>query len=62
MHRVVPVTILEVLYPLLSKGGILIIDDYGYWKGCRKAVDEFFYNKNPFLIHVDATCRLLIKK
>ena len=53
---------LEVLYPLLSKGGILIIDDYGYWKGCRKAVDEFFYKKNPFLIHVDATCRLLIKK
>ena len=32
---------LEVLYPLLNKGGILIIDDYGHWKGCRKAVDEY---------------------
>ena len=33
---------LEVLFPKLSKGGILIIDDYGQWKSSRKAVDEFF--------------------
>ena len=32
---------LEVLFPLLSKNGILIIDDYGYWKGSKKAVDEY---------------------
>ena len=24
---------LEKLYPLLTKGGILIVDDYGHWKG-----------------------------
>lgn len=36
---------LEILYPLLQKGGILIIDDYGHWKGCKKAVDEYFLNK-----------------
>ena len=36
---------LETLYPLLVKGGILIVDDYGHWKGCKKAVDEFFQNK-----------------
>ena len=36
---------LEKLYPLLSKGGILIVDDYGHWKGCKKAVDEYFLNK-----------------
>ena len=36
---------LEILYPLLVKGGILIVDDYGHWKGCKKAVDEFFQNK-----------------
>ena len=23
-------------------GGFLIIDDYGHWSGCQKAVDEFF--------------------
>ncbi len=33
---------LEVLYPLLAPGGILIVDDYGHWAGSRKAVDEYF--------------------
>ena len=36
---------LEVLYPLLEVGGVIIIDDYGHWKGCKKAVDEYFENK-----------------
>tara|TARA_Y100000816_G_C26037508_1_gene543267 strand:- start:352 stop:1128 length:777 start_codon:yes stop_codon:yes gene_type:complete len=36
---------LKILYPLLEKGGILIIDDYGHWKGCKKAVDEYFEDK-----------------
>lgn len=51
---------LEVLFPRLETGGVLIIDDYGNYKGARKAVDEYFKNK-PFLIYVDHTCRLLIK-
>lgn len=29
------------LYPRLSSGGVLIIDDYGYWQGSRTAVEEF---------------------
>ena len=33
---------LEVLYPKLVKGGILILDDYGYWQGARKATDDYF--------------------
>jgi len=33
---------LEHLYPLLSLGGVLVIDDYGYYKGSRKATDEYF--------------------
>jgi len=32
---------LEHLYPRLSPGGVLLIDDYGYWQGSRQAVDEF---------------------
>jgi O-methyltransferase len=32
---------LEHLYHRLSPGGVLIIDDYGYWEGSRKATDEF---------------------
>lgn len=33
---------LEVLYPRLAVGGILIVDDYGHWMGARKAVDDYF--------------------
>jgi O-methyltransferase len=32
---------LEHLYPLLSPGGIIIMDDYFAWEGCRKATDEY---------------------
>ena len=32
---------LEHLYPRLSPGGVLLLDDYGYWEGSREAVDEF---------------------
>jgi hypothetical protein len=29
------------LFPKLAPGGVLIIDDYGDWRGARKAVDEY---------------------
>jgi hypothetical protein len=32
---------LESLYPKLSPGGYVIIDDYGAVYGCRKAVDDY---------------------
>lgn len=32
---------LEHLYGRLVSGGVLLIDDYGYWQGSRQAVDEF---------------------
>jgi O-methyltransferase len=52
---------LRHLYPLLSLGGILIIDDYGHWQGARKAVDEYFEDELPFLNRIDYTGRLLVK-
>jgi O-methyltransferase len=33
--------VLGPLYPKVSAGGYVIIDDYHTWDGCRKAVDEF---------------------
>lgn len=30
------------LFPLLAPGGVLIVDDYGMWRGARDAVDEYF--------------------
>ncbi|MFE3664859.1 TylF/MycF/NovP-related O-methyltransferase [Streptomyces sp. NPDC059164] len=32
---------LDHLYERLVPGGVLLIDDYGYWQGSRQAVDEF---------------------
>jgi O-methyltransferase len=29
------------LYHRVSPGGIVFVDDYGHWMGCKKAVDEF---------------------
>ena len=37
---------MDVLFPKLVKGGVLIIDDYGDWQGSRKAVDEYLDNHN----------------
>ncbi len=36
---------LEHLFPLLQPGGVLILDDYHYWRGSRKAVDEYFRDR-----------------
>tara|TARA_B100001057_G_scaffold334148_1_gene334743 strand:- start:586 stop:1335 length:750 start_codon:yes stop_codon:yes gene_type:complete len=52
---------LDILYPLLTQKGVLIIDDYGDFPGCRKAVDEYFFKKNVLMIGVDKSCRVIIK-
>ena len=51
------------LFPLLDPRGLLIIDDYGYWKGARKAVDEYFTERklNLYLHRVDYTCRIGVR-
>ena len=51
---------LKHLYPRLSPGGVLIIDDYGYWKGARKAVDEYFGGA-VLLSRIDGTGRMAVK-
>lgn len=41
----------EYIYPRMTKGGVMVFDDYGHYTtmGAREAVDEFFKNKpeNP---------------
>jgi len=51
---------LEYLFPKLVPGGVLIVDDYGHWEGCRRAVDEYFEeNKIPMLLNrIDYTGRI----
>ncbi len=53
---------LEVLYPRLSRGGVLVVDDYGHWGGARKAVDEYFsHRQRPLLQYTDYTGRMGVK-
>jgi hypothetical protein len=53
---------LQHLWPRLSPGGVLIVDDYGHWQGARRAVDEFFATVGPVLLHrIDYTGRLAVK-
>jgi len=47
---------LDNFYPFVSSGGIIIIDDYGHWRGARKATDEFLADKPDIkLIPIDYT-------
>jgi O-methyltransferase len=54
---------LQHLFPRLSGGGVLIIDDYGHFEGARQAVDEFIAaNRLPlYLQRVDYSCRICVK-
>ena len=38
-------TCLERIEPHLAVGGVLVIDDYEAWSGCREAVDAYFADK-----------------
>jgi len=52
------------LYPRMSRGGILIVDDYGHWQGAKKATDQYIAeHKLPlFLSRIDYTGRIAVKQ
>ncbi len=51
------------LYPRLVTGGVLILDDYGHWRGARKAVDEYVRENGLSLLlnRIDFAARIAIK-
>jgi len=52
---------LDVLYPLLTHSGVLIIDDYGWWTGSKLATDEYFKNNVVFMNYIDQGARIWTK-
>jgi O-methyltransferase len=51
------------LFPRLVRGGVLIIDDYGWWQGARQATDEYFAENNVRILlnRIDHTGRIAVK-
>jgi O-methyltransferase len=54
---------LEALYPKLTPGGVLMIDDYGHFRGARRATDEFLEGQPrvPLLHRVSYAVRSGVK-
>jgi len=53
---------LEQFYPNVVSGGIVMIDDYGHWQGCRQAVDEFLASHPELKLEgIDYTGRFFVK-
>lgn len=55
---------LDNFYDKVCSGGMVIIDDYGHWKGCKQAVDEFIAKCGLFkirLVEIDYTGVFFIK-
>jgi Macrocin-O-methyltransferase (TylF) len=52
---------LTEIVPHLSAGGALVIDDYNFWSGCRRAVDDYFSNQQSGFEFEHGT-RLIIRR
>jgi O-methyltransferase len=54
---------LKHLYSKVVKSGVVVIDDYGHYEGCRRAVDEFVSRLTvPILLsHIDYSGRYFVK-
>lgn len=54
---------LDNLFPSVVTGGIVVLDDYGKWEGCRHATDEYFatHGLKYLLHHIDSSARYFIK-
>jgi O-methyltransferase len=51
------------LFPRLSIGGVLLVDDYGHWQGAKRAVDEYFSENDSCILlnRIDYTGRVGVK-
>jgi hypothetical protein len=52
------------LFPRITSGGVLIVDDYGHWEGARRAVDQYFVETGTQILlnRIDYTGRIAVKR
>ncbi|AFY62265.1 TylF/MycF/NovP-related O-methyltransferase [Synechococcus sp. PCC 6312] len=55
--------VLETFYPRIPVGGCVVLDDFGYWEGCREAFYDFCFrhHEKPILERVGTTQAYWIK-
>lgn len=55
--------VLETFYPIMPAGGCVVLDDFGYWEGCRRAFYDFCgrHGEKPLLERVGVTQAWWIK-
>lgn len=55
--------VLNTFYDRIPKGGCIILDDFGYWEGCREAFYDFCGQRNekPLLERIGSTQAYWIK-
>jgi O-methyltransferase len=51
------------LFPILASRGVIVIDDYGHWKGSQQACDEYFEENHIHILlnRIDYTGRIALK-
>lgn len=47
--------VLDTFYDRVAPGGFVMLDDYGYWKGCDRAVADFFTERGITNITIKQT-------
>lgn len=52
-------TCLHRIWPTLTPGGVIILDDYDTWSGCREAVDEWLADREDVVIERRSRLHLL---
>lgn len=53
--------VLPYLWPLVSTGGVVQVDDYNTFAGVQKVIDEFFADKNVYIHEIDYTAISIVK-
>jgi asparagine synthase (glutamine-hydrolysing) len=53
---------LRRIEPYLVPGGVLVIDDYYSWSGCRRAVDDYFTDKRDRFDFIDRSRLQIVRR
>ncbi|MDQ5844593.1 MAG: TylF/MycF family methyltransferase [Acidobacteriota bacterium] len=55
--------VLETFYPRVAEGGVVVLDDFGWWEGCREAFYDFCarHGEKPLLERMDCDQAYWIK-